>query len=44
MPWTVVKVNDHKYNIVKSDTGEVVGSSKTRAEAEASIRARYANE
>jgi hypothetical protein len=32
------------WKIVKKNTGKVVGSSKTRKDAEASIRARYAKE
>ena len=41
MPWKVVK-KGKKYAIVRSDTGKVVGTSTTRAKAEASVRARYA--
>ena len=45
MPWRVEKrTGDKPYKIIKTDTGEVVGSSETREKAEASIRARYANE
>jgi hypothetical protein len=44
MPYTIRKVkgDDRPFKIVKTDTNEVVGSSKTRAKAEASIRARHA--
>ncbi len=42
MPWKVVRANSG-WNIVKSDTGKVVGHSDTKAKAEASVRARYAN-
>lgn len=45
MPWHVEKRSGAKpYKIVKSDTGKVVGASKTKAMAEASVRARYASE
>jgi len=48
MPWTVIKANDLKtpsrpWKIIRADTGKVVGSSKTKAMAQASVRARYAN-
>ena len=42
MPWNVKKVGN-KYAIVKKDTGKIVGHSKTKKMAQASIRARYAN-
>lgn len=43
MPWKVVKKSGAKpWKIVKA--GKVVGSSTTKAKAEASIKARYANE
>ena len=42
MPWKVGKKTNKGYPIKKSDTGEVVGYSKTRKKAEASVRARYA--
>lgn len=42
MPWKVVKARKG-WNIVKSDTGKVVGHSDTKARAEASVRARYAS-
>lgn len=46
MPYHVEKKGEgpRPYKIVKSDTGEVVGSSETRTNAEASMRARYAAE
>jgi len=46
MPYSIkyVKGSKRPYKIVKSDTGKVVGSSKTRADAKASIRARYMGE
>lgn len=43
MPYKVVK-QGVKYAIVNKDTGKTVGHSDTRAKAEASVRARYANE
>lgn len=43
MPWDVKKGPKGGYDIVKKDTGKVVGHSDTRAKAEASVRARYAN-
>lgn len=44
MPWSARKSKSGSgYDIVKSDTGKVVGHSETKAKAEASIRARYAN-
>ena len=42
MPWKVVKGNK-TWNIVRSDTDKVVGHSRTRTKALASVRARYAN-
>ena len=42
MPWKVKKGSGARpWKIVKTTTGEVVGSSKTRGEAQASVRARY---
>lgn len=38
MPWKAIGKK-----IVRSDTGKVVGHSKTNAMAKASVRARYAN-
>lgn len=43
MPWKAVKSKGPGFDIVKSDTGKKVGHSDTKAEAEASVRARYAN-
>ena len=43
MPWKTKKASGGGYDIVKSDTGEVVGHSETKDKAEASVRARYAN-
>lgn len=43
MPYKVVK-QGAKYAIVNKDTGKTVGHSETKAKAEASVRARYANE
>jgi hypothetical protein len=45
MPWTVKKGTGSKpWKIVKKTTGKVVGSSASKAKAEASVRARYASE
>ena len=45
MPYKVVKRSGSRpWKIVKTTTGEVVGSSTTKAKAEASVRARYAAE
>ena len=43
MPYKIRKVGN-KYKIIKSDTGKVVGTSDSKAKAQASIRARYAGE
>jgi hypothetical protein len=43
MPWKTKKASGGGYDIVKSDTGEKVGHSDTKAKAEASVKARYAN-
>jgi len=43
MPWETKKAKGGGYDIVKSDTGEKVGHSGTKAKAEASVKARYAN-
>ncbi len=43
MPWHVRK-KGNKYQIVKTSTGKVVGTSDSKAKAEASIRAREAGE
>jgi len=46
MPWRVVKRGSGKkpWKIIKTSTGEVVGSSSSKAQAQASVRARYAAE
>lgn len=45
MPWKLVKGSGARpYKIVKTTTGKVVGTSKTREAGQASIRARYAGE
>jgi len=45
VPWKIIKRSGSRpYKIVKITTGEVVGSSETKEEAEASVRARYAAE
>lgn len=43
MPWKVGRKDKHGYQIVKSDTGEVVGHSSTKDLAEKAVKARYAN-
>jgi len=44
MPWRVEKRSGARpWKIVRATDGKVVGSSKTKEEAEASRRARYAN-
>lgn len=45
MPWSVKRGSGSKpWKIVKKTTGEVVGSSATKAKAMASVRARYSHE
>ena len=44
MPWTTRKNPKGGYDIIRSDTGEKVGHSSSKAKAEASVRARYAAE
>lgn len=45
MPYSVRREGGKRpYKIIKTTTGEVVGTSKSRADAQASIRARHANE
>ncbi|MFC1924255.1 hypothetical protein ACFLXA_02695 [Chloroflexota bacterium] len=45
MPYKVVKRSGEKpFKIVNKNTGKVVGSSTSKAKAEASVRARYAGE
>jgi hypothetical protein len=41
MPWHVGKKTLKGWPIVRSDTGEVVGYSKSKWKAEASVRIRY---
>jgi hypothetical protein len=43
MPWKVQKRGDgaRPWKIIKTTTGEVVGSSTSKASALASVRARY---
>ena len=44
MPYTIIKGKGSRpYKIKNTDTGKTVGSSKTLREAQASVRARYAN-
>lgn len=43
MPWKVKKNPRGGWDIIKSDTGKKVGHSDTKAKAQASVRARYAN-
>lgn len=43
MPYAIEKDGDH-FVVKKKDGGEVVGKSRSRANAEAMIRAIYANE
>lgn len=44
MPYVIreVKGTDRPFKIVNTDKNKIVGSSKTRAKAKASIRARHA--
>lgn len=42
MPWKIVK-KKNKYQIIRKTDNKVVGTSSSKADAEASIRARYAN-
>lgn len=45
MPWKVKRDGGKKpWKIVKTTTGETVGSSTSKAKAQASVRARYASE
>ena len=45
MPYKIEKRSGERpYKIVNKDSGKVVGSSKTKTQAEKSIKARYANE
>lgn len=42
MPWKIGRKTGKGWQIVRSDTGQVVGYSKTRKKAGAAVRARYA--
>jgi hypothetical protein len=45
MPYTIRRGGGPRpWKIIKKTTGEVVGTSKTREQAEASVRARYMGE
>ena len=44
MPYRIEKLPNGKYGIVKLTTGEVVGTSDTKQNAQKSINARYAAE
>lgn len=45
MPYIIEKRSGAKpYKIINKNTGKVVGSSKTKKDAQASVRARYAGE
>lgn len=43
MPWKVGRKTQKGWEIIRADTGQVVGYSETRENAAASVRARYAN-
>lgn len=43
MPYTIKKVGS-KYKIIRKTDGKTVGTSDTKAKAQASVRARYAGE
>ncbi len=44
MPWKVEKRKGPRpWKVVNKDTGKVVGSSTSKAKAQASVKARYAN-
>ncbi len=44
MPWKVVKRTGAKpWKIVNKTTGKTVGSSRSKASAQKSVKARYAN-
>lgn len=46
MPYRIEKrgSGSKPYKIIKTTTGEVVGSSETKVKAQASVKARYASE
>jgi hypothetical protein len=44
MPWSIKKgTGKRPWKIIRSDTGKVVGSSTSKEEAKAAVRARYAH-
>ncbi len=43
MPYKIIK-SGNKFKIINKDTGKTVGTSDTKAKAEASVRARFAGE
>lgn len=43
MPWSTRKGKGKTWEIIRSDTGKVVGISDSKEKAAASVRARYAN-
>ncbi len=43
MPY-LIKKQGNKWKIIKKTTGQTVGTSNSKEKAQASIRARYANE
>ncbi len=43
MPWKVGRKTIKGWEILRADTGQVVGYSETKEKASASVRARYAN-
>jgi len=43
MPWKVGEKTKKGWPIKRADTGKVVGYSKSKEKAQASVRARYAN-
>jgi hypothetical protein len=43
MPWKAKKSKGPGWDIVRADTGKKVGHADTKAKAEASVKARYAN-
>ena len=46
MPYTIrhVEGGSRPWKIINTETREIVGTSKTKKDAEASVRARYAGE
>lgn len=43
MPYKLQKTKGGKYQVVRADTGRVLGKAKPKAAAEAQLRALYAN-